>query len=147
MEIMIASFNTVNFDLNYAVQLALLHDVLEDTSTKLDELEKIFGKDVANGVSALSKNEELPKDEKMQDALKRIKLLRKEVWAVKLSDRITNLQAPPSNWDNSKKIKYLLEAQLILNELKEGNEFLAKRLKTKIEEYRKYIDYYPCKEI
>lgn len=72
MEIMIASFNTDNFDLNFAVQLALLHDVLEDTSTKFEELKNVFGKDIAKGVLTLTKNENLPKEEKMQDALKRI---------------------------------------------------------------------------
>ena len=141
MEIMIASFYTDNFDLNFAVQLALLHDVLEDTSTKFEELEKVFGKEIAIGVLALTKNENLLKEEKMLDALKRIKLMSKEVWAVKLADRITNLQVPPTDWDNSKKVKYLLDAELILSELREGNEFLAVRLKNKIKEYRNYIDY------
>lgn len=141
IEIMIASFNTVNFDMNFAVQLALLHDVLEDTSTKFEEVEKVFGKDIAIGVLALTKNEELPKEEKMQDALKRIKLMTKEVWAVKLADRITNLQVPPNDWDNSKKVKYLQEAKLILSELGEGNKFLAVRLQNMIEEYKNYIDY------
>ena len=141
MEIIIASFYTDNFDLNFAVQLALLHDVLEDTSTKFEELEKLFGKDIAKGVLALTKNEELPKEEKMQDALKRIKLMAKEVWAIKLADRITNLQVPPRDWDNSKKVKYLQEAQLILSELREGNKFLAVRLQNMIEEYKNYIDY------
>lgn len=141
MEIIIASFYTDNFDLNFAVQLSLLHDVLEDTSTKFKEVEKVFGKDIAKGVLALTKKEELPKEEKMQDALKRIKLMAKEVWAVKLADRITNLQVPPRDWDNSKKVKYLQEAQLILSELREGNKFLADRLQNKIKEYKNYIDY------
>ena len=58
-----------------------------------------------------------------------------EVWAVKLADRITNLQPPPPHWDNDRKISYRQEAGLILHELKEGNEFLVKRLVEKIEEY------------
>ena len=58
-----------------------------------------------------------------------------EVWAVKLADRITNLQPPPPHWDNDRKISYREEAGLILSELKDGNEFLAKRLEEKIEEY------------
>jgi guanosine-3',5'-bis(diphosphate) 3'-pyrophosphohydrolase len=51
----------------------------------------------------LTKKENLPKGEKMVDSLKRIKDLQKEVWAVKLADRITNLQEPPQSWDNFKK--------------------------------------------
>ena len=139
MEIMIASFNTGNFNLGLAVQAALLHDTLEDTSTDFAELESKFGSEVATAVSALTKNIDLPKEQSMADSLARIKKMPFEVWAVKLSDRITNLQPPPAHWDNGRKIAYREEAKLILNELKDGNEFLSRRLKTKIEEYQIYI--------
>jgi hypothetical protein len=46
----------------------------------------------------------------------------------------------PLHWDNEKKIKYQKEARIILRELKNGNEFLAKRLEAKIEEYGNYIN-------
>ena len=139
MEILIASFNTENFDLGFAVQVALLHDTIEDTCTTFDELETEFGTDIAKAVQALSKNTDLPEEQQMNDSLKRIKSMSPEVWAVKLADRITNLQPPPSHWDNERKIRYREEARLILSELKGGNEFLAKRLEKKIEEYRIYL--------
>ncbi len=139
MEIIIASNYSDNFDLGFAVQAALLHDTIEDTSTEPEELEKKFGMKIAEAVSALTKNNELQKNEQMQDSLTRIKKLQREVWAVKLADRITNLQPPPLHWDNEKKLEYQIEAQLILNELKSGNEHLAKRLDAKIKEYGSYI--------
>ena len=37
MEILIASFHSENFDLGFAVQVALLHDTLEDTSATFAE--------------------------------------------------------------------------------------------------------------
>ena len=135
MEILIASFHSENFNLDFAVQVALLHDTLEDTSSTFGELETEFGVDIAKAVLALTKNTELPNDNQMQDCMRRIKLLSPEVWAVKLADRITNLQPPPPHWDNDRKIRYREEAGLILSELKDGNEFLAKRLEEKIEEY------------
>lgn len=138
MEIIIAASNSDNFKLDFAVQVALLHDTIEDTSTKIEELENKFGTKIAQAVSALTKNSNLPKDEQMQDSLSRIKVLQPEVWAVKLADRITNLQSPPSYWNNQKKINYQNEARIILEELKAGNEFLAMRLETKIAEYEKY---------
>ncbi len=140
MEILIASYNTPDFDINFAVQVALLHDSLEDTDTTFNKLESKFRLEVANAVLALTKNEELPKEQQMQDCLNRIKVLQSEVCAVKLADRITNLQPPPSHWNTNKKQKYLDQAKLILKELKEGNDYLAKRLKTKIKEYEKYIN-------
>jgi guanosine-3',5'-bis(diphosphate) 3'-pyrophosphohydrolase len=66
-------------------------------------------------------------------------VLRKEVYAVKLADRITNLQPPPSDWDRVTLIRYRDDSRLILEAMKEGNRYLAERLSTKIEEYSKYI--------
>lgn len=37
--------------------VALLHDVVEDTSTTIEEVELYFGKDVANAVEALTRRE------------------------------------------------------------------------------------------
>jgi len=140
MEILLAGSHTTGFDLGFAVQVALLHDTLEDTSTTFDELVNTFGLPIAMAVQALSKDSKLPKEEQMQDSLERIKKLQPEVWAVKLADRITNLQPPPSYWDNAKRIKYRDEALIILDELKDGNDYLARRLKMKIEEYKSYIN-------
>lgn len=112
MEIIIAASHTDHFNLGFAVQVALLHDTIEDTSTKFEELENKFGVDIAKAVSALTKNSDLPKDKQMQDSLTRIKELQPEVWAVKLADRITNLQPPPLHWDNQKKSTIIMKRGL-----------------------------------
>lgn len=140
MEIIIASYNSKDFDLAFALPVALLHDTLEDTSATYEEIKTNFSEDIAKAVSALTKNESLSPNEKMADSLNRIKSLSKEVWAVKLADRITNLQKPPSSWDNNKKGAYLREAKDILIQLKGGNEYLENRLSNKIAEYRQYIN-------
>ena len=138
MEIMIASDHSKDFNLGLAIQVALLHDTVEDTKTTKDELLIIFGNSVAEGVLALTKDESLPKDVQMLDCFNKIKKQNKEIWAVKLADRITNLQPPPSSWDYHKKMKYQEESRVIWNELKYGNEYLAKRLLMKIDEYSSY---------
>lgn len=140
MEIIIAASNSENFNLGFAVQVALLHDIIEDTSTTYEEIENKFGDDIAKAVSALTKNNDLPIDQQMQDSITRIKNLQLEVWAVKLADRITNLQPPPPHWDKQKKIKYQFEARTLLKELKDGNKYLAMQLEAKIEEYGNYIN-------
>jgi len=83
----------------------MLYDILEDTSTDFAELQSEFGNDVATAVSA-TKNNDLPKKQSMVDSLARIKEMLSEVWAVKLADRITNLQPPPKHWDNGMEIAY-----------------------------------------
>ena len=136
MEIFMAAPHTKDFNLIYAIQAALLHDTIEDTETKFDEVKDSFGEDIAIAVLALSKDEKMPKDKQILDSLARIKKLQKEVWAVKLADRITNLQPPPANWSRARNIKYLKESQIILDELRDGNQYLAKRLENKISECR-----------
>lgn len=129
----------LNADL--AIKCAMLHDTIEDTPETYQNIKTLFGDKVANGVKALTKNEEIVgKEQKMKDSLNRIKLQPREIWAVKMADRICNLYSPPFYWSNEKKIAYQKEAELILEELKEGSQFLAERLNQKIKNYSKYIN-------
>ncbi len=138
MEIMVASKYTNNFDLELAIPIALLHDTIEDTGTTYEEIKNIFGKQVADGVKALTKNDNEEKSVAMKHSLGEIKKLSQEVWAVKLADRITNLLLPPHDWDFDKRKSYLKEAEFILTQLKGGNEYLEKRLQSKIDNYYNY---------
>jgi guanosine-3',5'-bis(diphosphate) 3'-pyrophosphohydrolase len=138
MEVLIAAANTEKFDSGFAVQVALLHDVLEDTDTDFDEIANEFGKEIAQAVLALTKDSKIPKENRMDDSLNRIKQLQKEVWAVKLADRITNLQTPPAHWSVEKITEYWKQAVLICNSLKDGNEYLENRLLQKISGYSEY---------
>ena len=138
MEIMTAAHHTENFDAEFAVQVALLHDILEDTSTTFEELSNEFGIEIAKAVAALSKNSEISKENRMMDSISRIKELPKEVWSVKMADRITNLQAPPKTWSSEKIVKYHTQAKIISHSLQGGNQYLENRLEQKIIEYQKY---------
>jgi (p)ppGpp synthase/HD superfamily hydrolase len=129
---------TLNGDL--AVLCAMLHDTLEDTSLTFAEVENKFGSQVAKGVLALTKDARIPdKKEKMTDSLRRIKEQPREVWAVKMADRICNLYAPPFYWDLQKKRDYQEEARLIHRELHSACPYLAERLQRKIDEYEKFM--------
>lgn len=141
MEVMtaIAASKPVNRP-DLAVQCALLHDVIEDCGVTFSQLESSFGTAVAQGVSALSKNPELPTaDERMRDSLERIKAQPMEVRMVKLGDRITNLQPPPSFWIRDKIEQYYRESWMIYDALHTANSLLADRLMKKIEDYRRYF--------
>lgn len=95
-----------------------------------------FGVEVANGVSALSKDPGLPtKQQQMADSLARIAQQPREVWMVKLADRITNLQPPPPHWNTEKIDRYREEARLILHALQTANDWLAERLNHKIDAF------------
>ena len=136
MEVIAALTREDGLDGDLAVQCALLHDVIEDTETTREDLENEFGPEVFEGVLALSKSNILKsKQEKMADSLVRIKQQPREVWMVKLADRITNLQPPPAHWDSEKVERYREEGKLILNELGDASPFLSKRLNGKLRVY------------
>ncbi len=128
-----------SLDFDYALQCALLHDVLEDTPRTYPELAAEFGTKIAEGVAALSKNTDLPRTAQMLDSLKRIQQQPKEVWVVKLADRINNLSAPPAHWTVERKLAYRAEAQVIYDHLHPAHTLLAARLQQKITEYAQYL--------
>jgi (p)ppGpp synthase/HD superfamily hydrolase len=126
-------------DGNLVVQCALLHDVIEDTAVTYEGLLSTFGEPVARGVLALSKDKTLDRSLQIRDSLARIQQQPREIWMVKLADRITNSQPPPSQWSASKIHDYHAEALQIHAALMDASPFLATRLSTKIEQYTAFV--------
>jgi (p)ppGpp synthase/HD superfamily hydrolase len=136
MEVIAALAHEDNLNGDLAIECALLHDVIEDACISYEKLVAEFGPEVAEGVLALSKNHLCKsKQEKMTDSLARIKEQPREIWMVKLADRITNLQPPPGYWDAEKVERYRAEGKEILNELGEASPILSKRLNGKLRVY------------
>lgn len=138
MEVMAALGSAPDLDGDLAVQCALLHDVIEDTTLSYQDLADNFGERVAQGVLALSKDKKLPNGLQLADSLKRIRLQPKEIWMVKLADRIVNLSPPPGHWSIEKRIHYREDAILIHKTLHEANAALGRRILEKIEDYKQY---------
>ena len=139
VELIWALQTTPDADGDLAVQCAVLHDVIEDTGATYDLVAESFGKDVADGVLALSKDPTLPKAEQMADSLRRIRQQPKEVWIVKMADRIANLDPPPYHWDDAKIEAYRQEAIANHDALHTANEALASRLRDKIDQYERFL--------
>lgn len=140
MEIACALQTETGVDGDLAIQCALLHDTIEDTAATFDDIKENFGEKVAAGVLALSKDASIEgKQEKMQDSLRRIKLQPREIWMVKMADRITNLYHPPFYWDNAKILSYCNEARSIHAELHAASSVLANRLLMMIDRYPQFV--------
>lgn len=77
---------------------ALLHDTVEDTLATIEDIEANFGKDVArlvDGVTKLSKIEQMPENERAAENLRKFLLAMSEdirVLLVKLGDRLHNMR-------------------------------------------------------
>ncbi|WP_379545774.1 RelA/SpoT family protein [Qipengyuania sp. DSG2-2] len=80
------------------VMTALLHDTVEDTLATIEDIEKNFGADVArlvDGVTKLSKIEQMPENERAAENLRKFLLAMSEdirVLLVKLGDRLHNMR-------------------------------------------------------
>ncbi len=80
------------------VMTALLHDTVEDTLATIEDIEKNFGTDVArlvDGVTKLSKIEQMPENERAAENLRKFLLAMSEdirVLLVKLGDRLHNMR-------------------------------------------------------
>jgi (p)ppGpp synthase/HD superfamily hydrolase len=139
MEVIAALHRESDRDGNLAVQCALLHDVIEDTPTTFHSVADRFGEAVAAGALALSKDQTLAKPLQLADSLRRTRQQPREIWMVKLADRISNLQPPPSYWTTEKIRGYQAEAEEILSALAEASDWLASRLQEKITAYAAYF--------
>ena len=123
-------------DSNLIMQCSLLHDTMGDTPVTLNILLDRFGNEVAEGVLALTRQE----GESFSDYTKKIARQKKEIWMVKLADRICNLHEPPEHWDTAKRKEYREESRIILETLRMGSPYLAARLCDKIYAYNHYIN-------
>lgn len=139
MEVLFALSYAKDLDINLGMQCALLHDTIEDTQVTWEDLNKIFGESVANGVLALTKDKALPKAEQMADSISRILEESPEIRLVKMADRITNLQKPPSHWNKDKIKKYHKEAEFIYQKLSGINSSIDTRFLDKLKTYKQYF--------
>ena len=140
MEVMIALSGDEGkgADAHLAVVCAILHDVMEDSGTGYENIALEFGTSVADGVLALTKNSVLATKDRMADSISRIETQPREIWMVKLADRIVNLAPPPPDWRKEKIQQYGEEALMILERLGAASVSLSSRLREKIDEYAKY---------
>ena len=129
-------------DPDLMIQCAILHDVIEDTKVSKRRLEEVFGKEIAQGVESLTKKKRIKdKEKRFTDNMARLKDAPREIQAIKLADRISNLQTPPFHWDSKKIASYLEKSKIILKELGNASPYLNIRLKEKIALYPELVNH------
>ena len=105
-------------DLNILLA-AVLHDTVEDTETKPEEIEALFGKRVREIVAEVTDDKSLPKAERKQKQVEHAPHLSTEAKQVKLSDKISNIREiaadPPDGWSRERKLEYLAWGERVVN--------------------------------
>ena len=126
-------------DINFAMTVGALHDVLEDTDVSFDQLRAVFGLDVAAAVKALSKDPRLNKSDQMDKVLQNVALEPREVAIVKMADRYENLKTIPTDWSAARALAYALEARKIADALGGASDYMYVKLCKQIDVYQKMI--------
>ena len=96
---------------------AVLHDTIEDSGTRFDELAASFGDRVACIVAELTNDSRLPKAERHEDMIRRAESMSPEAKLVKLADRYDNLRSA-ANADSGKRQRILTETPRLLISLR-----------------------------
>ena len=101
---------------------ALLHDTIEDTNTTHDEIEIVFGHEVANIVMECTDDKTLDKLERKQAQIDHAAHISKRAKLVKLADKISNVSdidgAPPAGWSLERKREYFDWAKRVVDQMR-----------------------------
>ena len=101
---------------------ALLHDTLEDTDTRHEELADAFGSRVARIVAEVTDDKSLKPEERKRLQVEHAAHLTLEARLVKLADKICNLrdvaERPPAAWDLARRREYFDWAKQVVDGLR-----------------------------
>lgn len=110
---------------------ALLHDTVEDTETTLDELEIVFGFEIARIVAECTDDKKLDKLERKQAQVDHAAKLSPRAKLVKLADKIANVSdidgAPPAGWSIERKREYFDWSKRVVDQMRGTHKVLEAR--------------------
>ena len=113
---------------------ALLHDTIEDTNTSLEELEIVFGYEIAGIVAECTDDKTLSKLERKQAQIDHASHISHKARLVKLADKIANVNdihdAPPAGWSLERKREYFDWAKKVVDQMRGTHVTLEARFDT-----------------
>ena len=114
-----------------ALCIALLHDVIEDTTITADDIETRFGPNIAAGVSALTVPKDMQGADKIRWQCERMSKLTPILRWIKVEDKLANAadiaQTPPEHWDEHKTRKAFEEIAAVVEAAGELPKRMAQR--------------------
>jgi GTP diphosphokinase / guanosine-3',5'-bis(diphosphate) 3'-diphosphatase len=103
------------------LQAAVLHDTIEDTDTRLEELVARFGEPVAGVVAEVTDDKALPKAARKARQVEQAAHKSPEAALVKLADKTCNLRdiasTPPADWSLERQREYFEWAKRVVDAL------------------------------
>jgi len=118
------------------IAAAYLHDTLEDTATRYEDLVAQFGAGVAKLVSEVTDDKSLPKAERKRLQVENVKKKTARAQLLKIADKTSNVRAlvtsPPAGWSKERLMEYIEWAEAVVSQVRGRNpildaEFIAAR--------------------
>ena len=101
---------------------ALLHDTVEDTATTFEDIERAFGREVADIVREVTDDKTLGRAERKRLQIEHAAGLSRPARLVKLADKICNLRdvvaSPPADWTLQRKREYFDWAKAVVDRMR-----------------------------
>lgn len=105
-------------DVNVIVA-ALLHDVVEDTDTTIEQISDRFGETVAGLVAEVTDDKDLKKKERKELQVEHAATLSPGAKLIKIADKISNVREigadPPKKWKPARRRKYFDWSERVVN--------------------------------
>jgi guanosine-3',5'-bis(diphosphate) 3'-pyrophosphohydrolase len=110
------------------LQAALLHDTIEDTGPRPEELEEMFGPEVRQLVQEVTDDQSLPDEEQKHLQIEKAPELSPKARLVRLADKLANVSeltaSVPADWANERKRAYVDWAEAMFGRLRGSNAAL-----------------------
>ena len=107
---------------------SILHDSIEDTDAKPEEIEAEFGEEVLSIVLEVTDDKNLPKAVRKQRQVETAPHKSSKAKMLKLADKISNVQdiisTPPKDWSLARRQEYVLWSERVVAGLRGVNEKL-----------------------
>jgi (p)ppGpp synthase/HD superfamily hydrolase len=114
------------------ITAGLLHDVIEDTDTSTEDLERHFNPEIVELVLEVTDDKSLPKLERKRLQIEKAPNLSKKAKQLKLADLAHNLESiatsPPGDWSRERRREYIGWANLVAAGCRGVDEFLESKL-------------------
>jgi (p)ppGpp synthase/HD superfamily hydrolase len=118
------------------VAAGFLHDTIEDTQTGLEELQTLFGSDVAALVMEVTDDKSLPKLERKRLQIVTAPKKSQRAKLLKLADATSNVRAlavnPPAGWDTDRVLEYIVWAEQVIGHCRGLNSKLEQAFDTAV---------------
>lgn len=107
---------------------AILHDVIEDTNTKKEEIAELFNENIASIVMEVSDDKDLPSDIRKGMQIDNAANLSKQAKLIRIADKVCNVRDiidfPPKTWNKIRRIYYLHWTKDVIDQIRGTNAAL-----------------------